>query len=269
MIELPKDLNEAIAQSRTATSAALSDGKTLLQVELVFPEIALQAQSIAAQFVPEFEEMYSGVKVLFPDTGAAALARRDWGKTEFKVTDLGSSRTPVEDKIEPAGKSRSGRSSSSRKIVHKIEPEDQLFLLVNPAAVEVPQVEKLYIAAGDRPVIILNPRLEDVATIGIGYAGRQLRDRFLNKIESCYYIRALESAVLFRCYPQSWQVWLSKNDDYELISETAQKPVGDDLDRILAKALGIADPDSTAPAKPLKKTGFMAELQRFLKALTQ
>ncbi len=248
MIELPKDLNEAIAQSRTATSAALSDGKTLLQVELVFPEIALQAQSIAAQFVPEFEEMYSGVKVLFPDTGAAALARRDWGKTEFKVTDLGSSRTPVEDKI---------------------EPEDQLFLLVNPAAVEVPQVEKLYIAAGDRPVIILNPRLEDVATIGIGYAGRQLRDRFLNKIESCYYIRALESAVLFRCYPQSWQVWLSKNDDYELISETAQKPVGDDLDRILAKALGIADPDSTAPAKPLKKTGFMADLQRFLKALTQ
>ncbi|MEK0180042.1 MAG: DUF1995 family protein [Oscillatoriales cyanobacterium] len=248
MIELPKDLNEAIAQSRTATSAALSDGKTLLQVELVFPEIALQAQSIAAQFVPEFEEMYSGVKVLFPDTGAAALARRDWGQTEFKVTDLGSSRTPVEDKI---------------------EPEDQLFLLVNPAAVEVPQVEKLYIAAGDRPVIILNPRLEDVATIGIGYAGRQLRDRFLNKIESCYYIRALESAVLFRCYPQSWQVWLSKNDDYELISETAQKPVGDDLDRILAKALGIADPDSTAPAKPLKKTGFMADLQRFLKALTQ
>ncbi|XZN92439.1 MAG: DUF1995 family protein [Microcoleus sp.] len=248
MIELPKDLNEAIAQSRTATSAALSDGKTLLQVELVFPEIALQAQSIAAQFVPEFEEMYSGVKVLFPDTGAAALARRDWGQTEFKVTDLGSSRTPVEDKI---------------------EPEDQLFLLVNPAAIEVPQVEKLYIAAGDRPVIILNPRLEDVATIGIGYAGRQLRDRFLNKIESCYYIRALESAVLFRCYPQSWQVWLSKNDDYELISETAQKPVGDDLDRILAKALGIADPDSTAPAKPLKKTGFMADLQRFLKALTQ
>ena len=248
MIELPKDLNEAIAQSRTATSVALSDGKTLLQVELVFPEIALQAQSIAAQFVPEFEEMYSGVKVIFPDTGAAALARRDWGKTEFKVTDLGSSRTPVEDKI---------------------EPEDQLFLLVNPAAVEVPQVEKLYIAAGDRPVIILNPRLEDVATIGIGYAGRQLRDRFLNKIESCYYIRALESAVLFRCYPQSWQVWLSKNDDYELISETAQKPVGDDLDRILAKALGIADPDSTAPAKPLKKTGFMADLQRFLKALTQ
>ncbi|MDQ2097907.1 MAG: DUF1995 family protein [Tychonema bourrellyi B0820] len=248
MTELPQDLNEAIAQSRIATAAALSDGKTLLQVELVFPEIALQAQSIAEQFLPEFEQIYSGVKVLFPDTGAAALARRDWGKTLFKVTDLGSSRTPVEDKI---------------------EPDDQLFLLINPAAVEVAQVERLYIAAGDRPVIILNPRLEDVATIGIGYAGRQLRDRFLNKIESCYYIRPLEDAALFRCYPQPWQVWLETNDEYELISETAQKPVGDDLERILAKALGTADPDSTAPAKPLKKKGFMAELQTFLKALTQ
>jgi hypothetical protein len=248
MTELPKDLNEAIAQSRIATAAALSDGKTLLQVELVFPEIALQAQSIAEQFLAEFEDIHSGVKVFFPDAGAAALARRDWGKTAFKVTDLGSSRTAVEDKI---------------------EPDDQLFLLINPAAVEVAQVERLYIAAGDRPVIILNPRLEDVATIGIGYAGRQLRDRFLSKIESCYYIRPLEDAALFRCYPQPWQVWLETNDEYQLISETAQKPVGDDLERILAKALGIADPDSTAPAKPLKKKGFLAELQTFLKALTQ
>ena len=248
MTQLPKDLNEAIAQSRIATAAALSDGITLLQVELVFPEIALQAQSITQQFLPEFEQIQSGVKVFFPDAGSAALARRDWGQTPFKITDLGSSRTAVEDKL---------------------APEDQLFLLVNPAAVEVAQVEKLYIAAGDRPVILLNPRLEDVATIGIGYAGRQLRDRFLNKIESCYYIRPLDSAALFRCYPQSWQVWLETNDEYELISETAQKPVGDDLERILAKAIGTTDPNSTAPAKPLKKKGFLAELQTFLKALTQ
>ncbi len=248
MTELPKDLNEAIAQSRIATAAALSDGQTLLQVELVFPEIALQAQSIAAQFLPEFEDIHSGVKVFFPDAGSAALARRDWGQTAFKITDLGSSRTAVEDKI---------------------APDDQLFLLINPAAVEVAQVEKLYIAAGDRPVIILNPRLEDVATIGIGYAGRQLRERFLNKIESCYYIRPLEDAALFRCYPQPWQVWLETNDEYQLISETAQKPVGDDLERILARALGTTDPDSTAPAKPIKKKGFLAELQTFLKALTQ
>ncbi len=248
MTELPKDLNEAITQSRIATAAALSDGQTLLQVELVFPEIALQAQSIAEQFLAEFEDIHSGVKVFFPDAGSAALARRDWGQTAFKVTDLGSSRTAVEDKI---------------------EPDDQLFLLINPAAVEVAQVERLYVAAGDRPVIILNPRLEDVATIGIGYAGRQLRDRFLSKIESCYYIRPLEDAALFRCYPQSWQVWLETNEEYELISETAQKPVGDDLERILARAQGIADRDSTAPAKPLKKKGFLAELQTFLKALTQ
>lgn len=248
MTQLPNDLNEAIAHSRQATAAALADGKTLLQVELVFPEIALQAQSITLQFLPEFEQIYSGVKVFFPDTGAAALARRDWGKTEFKVSDLGSSRSPVQDKI---------------------APEDELFLLVNPAAVEVAQVEQLSIAAGDRPVILLNPRLEDVATIGIGYAGRQLRDRFLNKIESCYYIRPLENAAIFRCYPQPWQVWLEVNDEYQLISETAQKPIGEDLDRIIAKALGTDSPDAPPPAKPLKKKGFLAELQTMFKTLTR
>ena len=183
------------------------DGKTLLQVELVFPEIALQAQSITQQFLPEFEQIHSGVKVFFPDTGSAALARRDWGETPFKVTDLGSSRTAVEDKI---------------------APEDQLFLLINPAAVEVAQVEKLYIASAGRPVILLNPRLEDVATIGIGYAGRQLRDRFLSKIECCYYIRPLDTAALFRCYPRPGKV-VEKKHDTKIISETP-KTCGDDLE---------------------------------------
>ncbi len=93
MAELPQTLDEAIVQAREATQAALNDGYTRLQVELVFPEIALQAQSIAWQFTPIFEQYGSGLKVLFPDAGAAALARRDWGETPFKVTDIGTSRS--------------------------------------------------------------------------------------------------------------------------------------------------------------------------------
>lgn len=246
MIELPKTIEDAIAQSRLAAKAALSDGQTRLQVELVFPEIALQAQSIAQQFITDFEELADNLKLFFPDTGAAALARRDWGKVPFKITDLGSSRSPIEDKI---------------------EPEDQIFLLVNPSSVEVAQVEQLCNAAGSRPVILLNPRLEDAATIGIGYAGRQLRDRFLNTLQSCYYIRPLANAALFRSYPQSWQVWLEIKDEYKLISETTQKPVGDELDRIIAQAMVDADPSSLPPAPP-KKKGILAELQSMIRALT-
>lgn len=248
MAELPNTLDEAIAQAQNATKAALNDGYKLLQVELVFPEIALQAQSIAQQFIPFIQELGLQPTVFFPDAGAAALARRDWGETPFRVTDLGSSRSPVESRI---------------------KPEDQFFLVVSPAAVEVAQVEKLSTLAGDRPVLLLNPRLEDVATIGIGYAGRQLRDRFISNIQSCYYLRPLEGAALWRYYPGAWQVLLEESEgEYKQIAEQPQKPMGDDLDRILMQATAADEPTSGTSPQP-KRKGFIAELQSFLRALSQ
>ncbi len=249
MAELPKTLDDAIAQSREAVKTALSDGQTRLQVELVFPEIALQGQSIIQQFIPDFEELGTGLNVFFPDTGAAALARRDWGQVPFKLSDLGSSRSPVESRI---------------------EPEDQVFLVVNASSVEVPQVEQLCNIASDRPVILINPRLEDAAgVVGIGLAGRQLRERFLNTLFTCYYVRPLEGAALFRSYPQAWQIWLEETEgDYKLLLEKAEKPVGDELERILAQAMGTADPSSGQPPQTPKKKGFLAELQTFIRALT-
>ena len=248
MAELPSTLEEAIAQAREATKAALADGYTRLQVELVFPE--LKTMPVAQQFLPVFEEQASELKVFFPDTGAAALARRDWGQVPFKIEDLGSSRTPIQGKI---------------------KEEDKVFLVVEPSSVEVAQVEQLCNAAGDRPVILLTPRLEDSTIVGIGYAGRQLRDRFIKTLHSCYYIRPLEEAAVFRCYPSQWQVWLETGDEYKLIAEEAQKPVGEGLDLIIAKATGAASGTTTdtgnAP-KP-KKAGLFTGLQRFLKALSQ
>lgn len=248
MAELPNTLDEAIAQAQNATKAALNDGYKLLQVELVFPEIALQAQSIAQQFIPFIQELGVQPTVFFPDAGAAALARRDWGEISFRVTDLGSSRSPIENRI---------------------KPEDQFFLVVNPAAVEVTQVEKLSTLAGDRPVLLLNPRLEDVATIGIGYAGRQLRERFISNIQSCYYLRPLEGAALWRYYPGAWRVLLEESEgEYKQIAEQPQKPMGDDLERILMQATATDEPTSGAPPQP-KRKGFIAELQSFLRALSQ
>lgn len=247
MAELPKSLEEAIAQAKEATQAALNDGRTRLQIELVFPEIALQAQSIAQQFAPIFEQYGSGLKVLFPDTGAAALARRDWGEVPFKVSDLGSSRSPVE---------------------RKVEPEDEIFLVVSPSSVEVPQVEKLFNLADNRPCILLNPQLEDLKVVGIGYAARQTRERLLSTIESCYYLQPLDGAALRHCYPSAWEIWLETEGDYQLIAEQPQKPVGDALDLVLAKATGSDDAEEAAPL-PVKKPGLLTNLQRFLNALSR
>ncbi|MBD0336576.1 MAG: DUF1995 family protein [Cyanobacteria bacterium Co-bin13] len=242
MTELPTSLEDAIAQAKAATRIAIQDGVPRLLVELVYPE--LKAMPVAEAFIPVLQEMGLAFKVYFPDAGAAALARRDWGNPEFSVRAIG-------------------------ELKGQIEPEDDIFLFVDPSAVEVNAVEEMCVQAGERPVIMLNPRLEDVAIIGIGYAGRQLRERFLSTLEPVYYLRPLEGAVLQRIYPGLWQIWRETADgQYELAAETPQKPSGEDLDRILFGEAAPTEDDEAAPTKR-RKGGFLAELQSFLRALSQ
>lgn len=244
MAQLPKSLESAIAQAAEATTAAIADGYSLLQVELLFPE--LKPMPVAEQFLPAFESFGDQFKVFFPDAGAAALARRDWGDVPFKIMDIGTGRVPVDAQI---------------------LPEDQAFLFVSPSAVEVNQVEKLYEVARERPFVLLNPRLEDVAIVGIGYAGRQLRTRFLNTIESCYHLRPLDNAALFRCYPGSWQIWQEKGEDYQLIAELPKKPAGDEIDQILVGVPNQTQSGSELPSP--KKPGIFTSMQRFLRTLSR
>src|SRR5689334_4048223 len=113
MPELPNSLEDAIAQSREATKAALADGYNRIQVDLLFPE--LKFMPVAEQFLPLLTEYGSGLKVFFADAGAAALARRDWKDASFQILDIGT-----------------GRVAS---IQSKIQPEDEIFLFISPTAV--------------------------------------------------------------------------------------------------------------------------------------
>ena len=251
MSGIPQDLAEAIAQARTATTAALDAGLTRIQVELVLPE--LKVMPVAEAFLEALAPWGDRVKILFPDAGAAALARRDWGDLPYKMTDVGSGRTPM---------------------TGKIQPEDAIFLFIEPSAVEVTQVEQLCQEAADRPVIFLNPRMEDLAVIGIGYAGRQLRDRFLSTITTAYYLRPLEGAAVRRAFPEQWEVWLEpaeETGDYQLVATVPQRPAGEALDEILLKATMGGDTASTnaAASAAAQRQGLFGQLQNFLKALSR
>ncbi|MEO1430108.1 MAG: DUF1995 family protein [Cyanobacteria bacterium J06632_19] len=243
MSELPKTLEDAIVQARGATRAALADGYTRLQVELLFPE--LKPLPVAQQFLPAFDEYGDRLKVLFADAGSAALARRDWNEVPFQLLDIGT-----------------GRITS---IESKVQPEDEIFLFVQPTSVEVPQLEKLCEIIGEqRPFVMFAPRLEDSSIVGIGYAARQTRQRFISTIESCYYLRPIfEEAAVFRCYPGLWEVWVEKNGDYEKVAELPNKPSGDELDAIISGTESPAEGETVAATS---KSVFRG-LQRFVKAL--
>ncbi len=243
MSELPNSLEDAIAQSRVAVQAALADGCTRIQVEFLFPE--LKFMPVAEQFLPLFTEYGSRLKIFFADAGAAALARRDWADTPFQILDIGT-----------------GRAAS---LETKIQPEDEIFLFIAPTSVEVPQVEKLCEIIGDRPLVLLNPRLEDAGTVGIGYTARKIRDRFISTIESTYYLRPIDDeTAVYRCYPGQWEVWQEIGGEYQRIAELPKRPSGDELDLILLKG----QPQTTTDAAPVRKPNVFKSLQRFLKALS-
>jgi hypothetical protein len=241
MTELPDTLEAAIAQAQTATQAALQAGYTRLSVELLFPE--LKVMPVAQQFVPMFEAMGQGVKVFFADAGTAAWAKQNWPGASYQFGSL-----------DVAG------SRQTTSVEEQIGTDDRIYVFVAPTAVEVGPVEQIFEAAGERPSILLNPRLEDVATIGIGYAGRQLRQRFLNTIEPCYLLRPLgDNLVLLRLYPHPWQVWLEQEGTWQVIGESQEKPDSQAIAAMVTAATGITQ----------NQGGLFAGLGAFLRALSR
>lgn len=191
---LPQTLSEAIAQAQRAAQQAIAAGERRLLVELWLPEVKPMALGWA--FMQAFGEWGVHGRVVFPDAGAAALARRDWGEVPWRLETL---REP-----------------------HR--PTDQGIVVIAPDPAAVTEV-RLLVETAPCPVVLLNPRLEDAATVGIGYAGRRLRRDFLQTLVTAYHLRPVEGGAVLRRYPDLWQVWReTPTGDYQLAGEVTTNP---------------------------------------------
>ncbi|MEN9241599.1 MAG: DUF1995 family protein [Thermostichus sp. DG02_3_bins_51] len=210
---LPVDLAEACQQAIQATRLAMQAGYRRLLIEIIAPD--LKAEVLARPFL---ELVQPPALVLFSDAGGAALAQREWGL--------------LPDGIQL--QSLSPRTQPS---------PDQSVLLVMPAVYSLDQVERVcqQVSGGDpsglaqkgwdpKPVILLNPQLQDAATVGVGLAGRRLRQRFLSTFETSYYLRSLVEGALFRAYPDPWSVWQQEEPGlYSLLKTLAAQPTGEEV----------------------------------------
>lgn len=233
----PDSLETSISQAVEATKAAIADHKTLLQVEIAIPE--LKPLPVAQQFLNELPELGQNVKVFFSDTGAAALARHQWQDISYELRG-------IEELLDP------------------VQPENDAFVFIAPTPVEVGKVEQICHQAGDRVCILLNPKLEDVSIVGIGMAGRTLRERFLNNIESCYSFLPLERGAVIRSYPSEWQIWWAEGEEedseYQILASEESRPSGERIGQILAASIATED---------VRKPSLFDNMQQFWKALTQ
>ncbi|UFP95297.1 DUF1995 family protein [Gloeobacter morelensis] len=225
MSELPRTLDETLAQCSQALAATFESGKTRAQIDIKVP--GLDVLSLVQGLAPALGE--SGWAAAFPDPGAAALARRRLGSVGYDLRGLSEL------------KLRGG--------------EHRAVLVVEPSAIEVETVETLADRMAGKPFILLNSRLQEAGAVGIGLAGRQLRERFLSTFEMAYAIQPFEGGSLYRAHPKPWQLWRETQEgDYTKVAEFDTRPLGEEIDRALY---------------PKKGEALLDGLRRFLRALGQ
>jgi len=213
--ELPRDLTEAQAQAIQGIQTAIQAGYTRLLVEILVPDVELKPEILAQPFLQALDPPFA---VLFSDAGAAALAQREWQASDLPedVTLQGiSPRTQVS--------------------------EERALIFVLPAVSSLDTVEQICTSVSKRdqqprPVILLNPQLQDAAAVGVGLAGGRFRERFIATFEPCYYLRPLASGALLRIYPHPWTVWLEEEGNYSLVKAQSKQPDGEELAEIFAGA---------------------------------
>ena len=215
---LPADLRAAEAQALAAVVAALGaepkgrwtvdwrfQGLRLLPVVLRFSEALLGSAG------PMGDQT---LKVLFPDAGACALAKRD------------------APELAPLCSYFRGHMR-----VQSDGPSRGVLLAIGPSQSDYDDFESLcgqHLGA----VVVINGALEDAA-VGIGSVARQRRRGFLSQWQAAYSLIPLDGSALRRAFPGSWELYRQDTDGYRLVESFEQKPDAEQQALALAGGDGL------------------------------
>lgn len=198
---LPADLRAAEAQALEALRSALAaDASGRWIVEWRFE--GLRVLPVALRLARTLLADGPNLKLLFPDAGAAALARRDGADLAERIQDFGLLLRL------PEGSHSEG-----------------LVLAVAPSPADYAEFEA--ICANHRgPIAMLNGRLEDAA-VGIGSVARQRRRGFLSQWQVAYAVQSVEGGALRRAHPGPWELYREDPDGFRLAAAFETKPDGE------------------------------------------
>jgi len=130
----------------------------------------------------------------------------------------------------------------------EVDKQDDMFILIAPQNAVgnciIDDMRAMTDAAGDRPVILVNPRLKDMpGSSGIMQTmGRDMRLKYAASFETCYSFRLLYYAGSFypimgalrMAYPNKYEIYRrvdepNGKEKYVLIAEFTDKPTPDDI----------------------------------------
>lgn len=224
---LPADLRTAESEAVVALRSALaSDRRGRWTVELRFE--GLRLLPVVLRLAEALETAELPFRLLFPDAGAAALARRDGPALASCIASFGDQ---LRQQVSSTAAARPDSAAASEPAT-PTEEAAPLLLLVGASQAEYEEVESL---CQQHPgaVVLLNPGLEDAA-VGIGSVARQRRRGFLAQLQAAYALIPLSGSALRRAHPSDWELYRLDPDGYRLISRFDHRPDGEERDAALS-----------------------------------
>lgn len=208
---LPPDLRSAEAELLTALESALAEGNhQRWTVDLRFS--GLRLLPVVLRLATSLESRRGPLALLFPDAGAAALARREGPSLAPSVRSLAD-----HQRLQAADAAMLETPS--------------LLLLVAPSLAEYDEVEAVC-TAHRGAVVLLNPSLEDGA-VGIGRVARDRRRGFLAGWQSAYALIPQSASALRRVHPHDWELYRLDADGYRLAAQFDHRPDGEEQEAAL------------------------------------
>lgn len=211
---LPPDLRQAEAQLGEALTIALkSNGSGRWTIELRFEGLRLLPLGMRLAQALKGEGM--ALRVLCPDAGATALARRDHPGLAALISSLGDHHRLQQEAPE-----------SQESGAHP------LLLVVGPGPSDYELVEGVC-TSHPGPVVLFNPSLEDGA-VGIGSVARARRKGFLAQWQVAYALQPFANGALRRAYPGDWELYRLDPEGFRLAGAFPQKPSSEEQAETLA-----------------------------------
>ncbi|MFM7465797.1 MAG: DUF1995 family protein [Cyanobium sp.] len=211
---LPPDLRQAEAQLGEALTIALkSNGSGRWTIELRFEGLRLLPLGMRLAQALKGEGM--ALRVLCPDAGATALARRDHPGLAALISSLGDHHRLQQEAPE-----------SQESGAHP------LLLVVGPGPSDYELVEGVC-TSHPGPVVLFNPSLEDGA-VGIGSVARARRKGFLAQWQVAYALQPFANGALRRAYPGEWELYRLDPEGFRLAGAFPQKPSSEEQAETLA-----------------------------------
>uniref|UniRef100_A0ACD5WTZ7 Uncharacterized protein n=1 Tax=Avena sativa TaxID=4498 RepID=A0ACD5WTZ7_AVESA len=232
-----------------ATKHAIEDKKTRLQIDINIPELNPEMDVYR---IGTLMELVRDLSLTFANDGkrVKVCVQGSMGQGAFAGIPLQLAGTRKILEIMDWGDygAKGAFINIGAVGASEVDKEDDMFVLIAPQNAVgnciIDDMKAMTDAAGDRPVILVNPRLKDMpASSGVMQTmGRDMRLKYAASFETCYSFRLLFYAGTFypimgalrMAYPNKYEIYRrvdepNGKEKYDLLAEFTENPTADDI----------------------------------------